>query len=213
MLPNFRLEKQLWRQGYSIIAGVDEVGRGAWAGPIVAAAVVVPKLRQPWFNLVRDSKIISAKIRQHIFDLLPNKLPWALGIVNNVEIDEIGIAEANRRAIKLAIVHLKTTPSYVLSDYVYGLTEVTRGCRTKVIIDGDAKVFSIALASIIAKVKRDQLMIEMDKQYPCYGFAQHKGYGTRQHEAALKKHGPCLIHRRTYRPIKQWPAILERYES
>jgi|SRR3989339_1219819 len=205
MKPSLIQEKKLWRQGYRIIAGVDEVGRGAWAGPLVAAAVVmlIKFKKKPWHKLVNDSKKLSPQLRQKIFDLAINEVDWATGLVTSQTIDKIGVAEANKLAVKLAIKNLKKTPDFILMDFIARFSTSISGKPTKVIIKGDAKVFSIALASVIAKVSRDQLMIKYETKYPGYGFAQHKGYGTRQHLLALKKLGPCPIHRRTYRPLRR----------
>jgi len=191
--------------GFRTVVGVDEVGRGAWAGPLVAAAVVmlIKFKKKPWHKLVNDSKKLSPQLRQKIFDLAINEVDWATGLVTSQTIDKIGVAEANKLAVKLAIKNLKKTPDFILMDFIARFSTSISGKPTKVIIKGDAKVFSIALASVIAKVSRDQLMIKYETKYPGYGFAQHKGYGTRQHLLALKKLGPCPIHRRTYRPLRR----------
>ena len=205
MKPNLRQENKLWRLGFRTVVGVDEVGRGAWAGPLVAAAVVmlIKFKKKPWHKLVNDSKKLSPQLRQKIFDLAINEVDWATGLVTSQTIDKIGVAEANKLAVKLAIKNLKKTPDFILMDFIARFSTSISGKPTKVIIKGDAKVFSIALASVIAKVSRDQLMIKYETKYPGYGFAQYKGYGTRQHLLALKKLGPCPIHRRTYRPLRQ----------
>ncbi|HAO81405.1 TPA: ribonuclease HII [Candidatus Veblenbacteria bacterium] len=205
MKPNLRQENKLWRLGFRTVVGVDEVGRGAWAGPLVAAAVVmlIKFKKKPWHKLVNDSKKLSPQLRQKIFDLAINEVDWATGLVTSQTIDKIGVAEANKLAVKLAIKNLKKTPDFILMDFIARFSTSISGKPTKVIIKGDAKVFSIALASVIAKVSRDQLMIKYETKYPGYGFAQHKGYGTRQHLLALKKLGPCPIHRRTYRPLRR----------
>ena len=159
--------------------------------------------KKPWHKLVNDSKKLSPQLRQKIFDLAINEVDWATGLVTSQTIDKIGVAEANKLAVKLAIKNLKKTPDFILMDFIARFSTSISGKPTKVIIKGDAKVFSIALASVIAKVSRDQLMIKYETKYPGYGFAQHKGYGTRQHLLALKKLGPCPIHRRTYRPLRR----------
>ena len=193
----------MWRLGFRTVVGVDEVGRGAWAGPLVAAAVVAPFAKKSWHKMVKDSKMITHNIRQIIFNLAQGNISWAIGVVENKEIDKIGVAAANHQAINLAVTNLKIKPDYVLVDYVARLGPFVSGSPSRTIVDGDAKVFSIALASVLAKVSRDQLMIKYDTKYPGYGFAQHKGYGTRQHLLSLQKLGPCPIHRRTYRPLRR----------
>lgn len=192
------------------MAGVDEVGRGAWAGPIVAAAVVMPfkSSYASWHKLVQDSKKLSAQTRQRIFDLAKDEIDWAVGLVSSRAIDELGLARANKTAVTLAVSHLKLKPDFVLADYIAHLGATIANKPAQTIIRGDARVFSIALASIFAKVHRDRLMEEYDRIHPGYGFAEHKGYGTRRHAKALHSLGPCLIHRRTYRPVKLAPAIM-----
>lgn len=212
MKSRFTYENRVRRQGFGAIAGVDEVGRGAWAGPLLAAAVIVPTKLQnslaSWIKIVNDSKLLSSVQREKIYAACRHQVMWAIGIVTNQAIDKYGVAWANRKAIVTAVSKLKPPSDYVLCDYVAGLDERVLGLPSKVLVDGDAKVFSIALASIIAKVKRDELMIKYAGQYPGYGFAQHKGYGTRQHAEAIKKLGPCPLHRYSYRPLKQKLAIL-----
>ncbi len=205
----FRLvhERQLWRRGYVTVAGVDEVGRGAWAGPLVAAAVLISKdevalwRRQKWFWQVADSKQLSPKVREEIVKACRGTVRSAVGVVEPGQIDTIGIGNANRQAMYLAVKQLHGKPRYVLTDYVPKLGTTLAGVPASVLVDGDVKVFSVALASIIAKVYRDQLMVQYEARYPGYGFAQHKGYGTRQHRAALARLGPCPLHRRSYRPV------------
>jgi len=214
--PTLAYERRLWRRGYTVVAGVDEVGRGAWAGPLVAAAVLLPPkkelLRQSWCKLVNDSKKLSPKIRRLIYSQANKQIKWAVGMVGSEVIDKIGVAEANRQAVNLAVKNLKPTPDYVLVDFIFRLGKTIADKPAQTIVDGDARVFLIALASIMAKVARDRLMTTYDKRYPGYGFAQHKGYGTRQHAIALKRLGPCVLHRLTYRPVKAAPAILKAYE-
>jgi ribonuclease HII len=200
-------EHNLWCHGYKLVAGVDEVGRGSWAGPIVAGAVVIDhkKLsqlkKQPWFRQVTDSKLLTSLRREGIFKACEKEVVWAVGVINNKTIDKIGIGEANRRVIHLAINNLPYKPNYILVDYVAKLSDKITEIPIKVLVDGDAKVFSIALASIMAKVYRDRLMINYHTKYSGYGFKQHKGYGTAQHTSALRKLGPSPLHRRSYRPV------------
>lgn len=205
MNPNFKQENKLKSQGYHLIAGVDEVGRGAWAGPLVAAAVVLRSndyRRQPWHKLVRDSKELSAKNREEVFSAVKTKLVWSVGIVSNQTIDKYGLAQANKQAVTQAIIRLRLKPDFILTDYIANLGQTLVSKPARAVIDGDASIFSVALASIIAKVYRDRLMKQYDSRHPGYGFAKHKGYGTKQHAMALVKLGPCALHRQTYRPIR-----------
>lgn len=207
MKTSLKYEHNLRQKGYKLIAGVDEVGRGSWAGPIVAGAVVIDckKLsqfkKQFWFKQVADSKLLTPLKRENIFKACEKEIMWAIGVVSNKMIDRIGISEANRRVIHLAVNNLPHKPNYILTDYVAKLSDEIASIPTKVLVNGDAKVFSIALASIIAKVYRDRLMIKYHTKYPDYGFKQHKGYGTPQHASVLKKIGPSPLHRRSYRPV------------
>ncbi len=204
MKVNFSSEKKLWVAGYKTIVGVDEVGRGAWAGPIVAAAVVVNIKKisgQPWLGQVKDSKKLSPLARAKIYHSACAQVAWAIGVVSNQEIDKLGIGAANVKAVTLAVKNLKPRGQYVLADYIVGWKGRIAGLPTKTIIKGDGKIFSIALASIIAKVTRDRIMMHLDKKYPSYFFNKNKGYGTLEHSTSLKKRGPCRAHRLTYRPL------------
>ncbi len=207
MKPSLQYERALWRQGYRSLVGVDEVGRGAWAGPLVAGAVLLtPELvatlkHLPWFSTVNDSKRLSAPTRGNIFIGLQHVVPWAVGVVSNKQIDAIGIAAANHRAVALAVSNLKQRPEFVLVDYVAKLGPQVAGIRARSLVHGDARVFSIALASIVAKVHRDRLMRAYEQKYPGYGLAHNVGYGTLAHARALASLGVLPIHRRTYRPV------------
>ncbi len=198
--PSFAEEKLLKVQGYRYIAGVDEVGRGALMGPVVAAAVILPEsFRASWKSQVRDSKQLTPQAREYLYDFIIEKaISWGTGAISNEEIDSIGIAKATRLAMKAAVEQLKPPPQYLLIDYVK-LTELT--LPQKGITHGDSLCFSIACASIIAKVTRDRLVTEMDKNYPGYGFAEHKGYGTEEHLKCLREKGPCPLHRRSFSPV------------
>jgi ribonuclease HII len=204
---SLRHEYNLWQKGYKLVAGMDEVGRGSWAGPIVAGAVIIDRKKlsqfkkQSWFKQVADSKLLTPLKRESIFKACEKEIIWAVGVVNNRVIDRIGIGEANRRVIHLAINNLPLKPNYILVDYVSKLGDKIFDIPAEVLVDGDAKVFSIALASIIAKVYRDRLMTKYHAKYSGYGFKQHKGYGTAQHASALKKLGPSSLHRHSYRPV------------
>ena len=200
--PSFAEEKLLGARGYHLIAGVDEVGRGPLAGPVMAAAVILPcNLSGDWLAEVRDSKQLSPLKR----DFLSPKIQEAavsvgVGAAGHDIIDAWGILEATHVAMKMAVRQLSVTPDYLLIDHVH-LTEMPM--PQKNITNGDSLCFSIACASIIAKVARDYLMVEYDKEYPGYEFARHKGYCTRVHLALLHHWGPCPIHRRSFRPVKE----------
>ena len=206
--PSYKAERRLCCRGYVRIAGVDEVGRGAWAGPIVAAAAIISdfsitnnqlKSKLPIFKMFRDSKLLSAKQREEIFEGLKNEVNWSVGSVSHREIDCLGIGRANVLVIQRAINKLSVAPDYLLLDKVFGFESKTPFAT---IIKGDQKVFSIALASIFAKVYRDRLMKKYHQKFPDYFFDKHKGYGTGQHQQCLNQFGPCPIHRQSYRPIK-----------
>jgi ribonuclease HII len=200
-IPTFIEEEKLTVQGYRLIAGVDEVGRGPLAGPVVAAAVILPLEKRPsWLSKVRDSKQLTASQRESIFGrVLESGMPFGVGSVSHEVIDERGIAPATRMAMRRAIEQLPTRPDYLLIDYVR-LPAVR--IPQKSVVDGDSLCLSIAAASIVAKVTRDRMMVELDGQYPGYGLAQHKGYGTPEHLEALQRLGPCPIHRKTFEPVR-----------
>ena len=199
--PSFNEERDLISRGYRFIAGVDEVGRGALMGPVVAAAVILPvKFRASWRKEVRDSKQLSPSAREKLYDHILNKaVANAIGVVSHNEIDTLGIAGATRKAMKMAINDLTIQPEYLLIDY-FKIPE--ENIPQKGIKFGDSLCFSIACASIIAKVSRDRLVAEMDIDYPGYNFAKHKGYGTREHLDCLYKQGPSPVHRRTFTPVR-----------
>jgi ribonuclease HII len=199
--PSFAEERILQAQGYRLIAGVDEAGRGCLAGPVVAAAVILPSnLEAPWLDRVRDSKLLSPAERELLFHLIREvAISTGTGVVPHEVIDARGIVKATEWAMKLAIDQLSPSPESLLIDYML-LPEVA--LPQKGITDGDSLCFSIACASIVAKVTRDCLMIELDKVYPGYGFAQHKGYGTREHLSCLCQLGPSPIHRRSFQPVR-----------
>jgi ribonuclease HII len=187
-------EKILRRHGYRIIAGVDEVGRGALAGPVVAAAVVLDG--EGDYSEIRDSKVLSPRQRAHLaVRIRGESLAMGIGSVTESEIDRINILQATHIAMRLAIDSLPVRPDAVLVDGFW-LPGVEPHCIG--IIHGDARSYSIAAASIVAKVHRDTDMISLATRYPHYGFDRHKGYGTREHLEAIAKHGPCPCHRRTF---------------
>ncbi|MDM8000716.1 MAG: ribonuclease HII [Dehalococcoidia bacterium] len=200
--PSFDEEVKLRAMGFQVVAGVDEVGRGALAGPVTAAAVVLPPgAHFPWLKLVRDSKQLSPKLREKLFSLMQTAgIVFGLGSVPHSTIDEVGIARATRMAMARAVAALPLRPDFLLIDALR-LPEVN--LPQKGIVKGDQLCFSIACASIVAKVSRDREMTELDRVYPGYGLAQHKGYGTMRHLHCLNRLGPCAIHRRSFAPVVQ----------
>src|ERR671935_493303 len=202
----FRYEKKLRGTGVSLIAGIDEAGRGALAGPVVAAAVVLPeKFRHRRLN---DSKQLAPELREEIYsDLVSNpEVRWTIGIIDSIEIDRINILRASHRAMRLAITALMDAPDHVLID---GLPVIPFPFPQTAIIDGDCLSLSIAAASVLAKVTRDRLMRDFCSQFPQYCFDQHKGYGTELHLLRLHEFGPCPIHRRSFEPVAQPLLALE----
>ena len=181
-----------------MIAGVDEAGCGCWAGPVYAAAVILPLNSR--IGLVRDSKTLSHAQRVHVAARIREEaIAWAVGTASAEEIDALNIRRADALAMRRAVESLAVQPGFVLVDAftIPGLATPSKG-----IVRGDQKVKSIAAASILAKVARDLYMEELDGQYPGYGFAAHKGYGTKKHQEALARLGPCAAHRKSYAPIK-----------
>ncbi len=197
--PSFTEEKRLEAQGYHLIAGVDEAGRGALAGPVVAAAVILPcRIDAPWLDQVKDSKQLSPAKRELLFhDIHQIAISIGISLAPPEVIDAQGIIKATSLAMKLAIDQLSPPPESLLIDYML-LPEVP--LPQKGITNGDKLCFSIACASIMAKVARDHLMIELDRTYPGYGLAQHKGYGTEKHLSCLRQLGPSPIHRQSFKP-------------
>lgn len=200
-IPSFAEEKILEAQGYQHIAGIDEVGRGALAGPVVAAAVILPcHIDAPWLNQVKDSKQLSPARRELLFHHIHEiAISIGIGMAPNEVIDAQGLIKATRLAMKLAIDQLSPPPESLLIDYMR-LPEVP--LPQKGITNGDSLCMSIACASIMAKVARDRLMMELDRIYPGYGLAQHKGYGTKEHLTCLRQLGPSPIHRRSFKPVR-----------
>lgn len=196
----YRFEDQLRKDGFRIIAGTDEAGRGPLAGPVVAACVVLPDHRAFQIPGIKDSKMISEKKREKLFDQIISHAQVGVGIVPENIIDEINIYQASRQAMKLAFQKLPVHPEFLLID---GNVRLDVPCKTKSIIKGDRKSASIAAASIIAKVTRDRLMREFHKIYPQYEFDRHKGYPTVRHRALLQEHGPSPIHRKTFGPVRE----------
>ena len=199
--PNMRQERALIRQGHVLVAGIDEAGRGAWAGPVVAAAVILPggASRLAALRGVRDSKLLSPVQREALSPAIREKaLAVGIGMASHEEIDAMGIVPATRLAMRRAVEQLAPAPDALLIDALK-LPDVPLPQR--VMFHADTLCLSVAAASIVAKVTRDHLMMELDAQYPGYGFARHKGYGTQIHQQALAQLGPSAIHRMTFKPV------------
>ena len=202
--PSLTFERRFWRQGFRWVAGLDEAGRGAWAGPVVAAAVVLPSASDGIAESlagVRDSKRLTAKRREQLLEIIQvHALAVGTGVVPPREIDCHGIVPATRQAMHLALDSLSSPADSLLIDYL-ALPEL--GLPQESITKGDALVLSIAAASIVAKVTRDRLMVDLESRFPGYGFAQHKGYGTPQHREALADLGACQVHRLSFEPLRR----------
>ncbi len=198
--PTYVEERAAYRLGYSLVAGLDEVGRGALAGPVFAAAVILPqKARFSWLKSVRDSKLLTPKQREELSPLIhQHAVATSVAQSSVEEIEERNILQATRLAMARAVKGLAHQPGFLLIDGMR-LPHVT--LPQKGIIGGDRLCLSIACASIIAKVARDHIMAELDGKYPGYGMARHKGYGTREHITCLRRLGACPIHRRTFAPV------------
>ncbi|MBQ3407800.1 MAG: ribonuclease HII [Clostridia bacterium] len=190
-----KIDNSVYDEGYEYICGIDEAGRGPLAGPVVVAAVIMPK--DSMIEGVNDSKKVSEKKREKLYDLITEEaIAYGVGIVDQNEIDRINILNATKAGLTEAVKSLKTKPDVILVD---ALTNIdTCGIQYRSIVKGDAKSYSIAAASIIAKVTRDRIMREWDKIYPQYGFEKHKGYGTAAHIAAIKEHGLSPLHRLSF---------------
>lgn len=206
MAPTFEYENKLVSINFSQICGIDEVGRGPLAGPVVAAAVMfnTELFKDPCkFKGVNDSKKLSEKSREKWYEFLTKhkKIKWGVGIVSEKIIDKINILEATKLAMMEAIKKMGAHPDFLLIDGNF-ILEIPN-LNQKAVIKGDTKIISIAAASIIAKVTRDKMMQQFNEDYPEYGFNKHKGYGTALHCKAIKKFGPCPIHRRSFEPIKE----------
>lgn len=188
------IENSLYAEGYELICGVDEAGRGPLAGPVCAAAVILPKgVEIPGLN---DSKKLSDKKRRELFPVIQEKaLAWGIGWASHGEIDEINILQATYLAMERAVEALKTKPEFLLID---GNRAKDFGIPTRTVVKGDSLSASIAAASILAKVSRDNVMVELAKEYPAYGFEIHKGYGTKAHYEALREYGHSPIHRLSF---------------
>ena len=190
-----KIDKEFFDKGVKYIAGIDEAGRGPLAGPVVVASVILPQ--DSMIEGINDSKKVSEAKREKLYDLIINEaISYGIGIIYQDEIDEINILQATKKGLTEAIKQMEIKPNIIMVDALSGID--TLGIPYKSIIKGDAKCYSIAAASIIAKVTRDRIMREWDKVYPEYGFGSHKGYGTAKHIAAIREFGPCPIHRKTF---------------
>jgi ribonuclease HII len=217
--PNLLEEKKLWQKGFKRVAGLDEVGRGPLAGPVVAAAVSIianckfkaKSVRSSSsrcdsiiadFKNLKDSKKLSPKKREEFYKILKKNtaIEWGIGRVSEKVIDKVNILEATKLAMKKAVKNLERKPDFLILD---GNFKIDVNISQKSIIKGDEKVFSCAAASILAKVYRDRIMERYDKKYPQYGFKKHKGYPTKFHLKMLKKYGSCKIHRKSFKPVKK----------
>ena len=195
-------ERELWAEG-RVVAGLDEAGRGAWAGPVVAAAVILPPEPERVLDAlagVDDSKRLSPAARDRLYDRIQAVAATAVGVIPPDVIDAVGILNATYRAMRAALAALPQSPDALLIDYIPRPLDDWPQQR---LVRGERASLSIAAASIIAKVHRDRLMVELDARYPGYGFARHKGYGTKAHRRALDALGPSPIHRRSWQPIRQ----------
>ena len=203
---HFEFERVLWQKNLSRVAGVDEAGRGPLAGPVVAAAAILPS-RWAESGLpaelagLNDSKQLTEIQREKFFQFITGcgEIEFGIAEVDAVQIDEINILQATHRAMNDALAQLNPTPQHALVD---GRPVKTMRVPQTAIVKGDARSYSIAAASVLAKVTRDRLMLDFHAQFPEYGFAEHKGYGTANHLAAIEKHGACAIHRKSFAPMK-----------
>jgi ribonuclease HII len=204
IIPTIELEISLWNQGYPHVAGVDEAGKGPLAGPVTAGAVIIHNKDQ-LVNMVRDSKLMSAKQREKAYnEIIEKSSGWGVGIVSAEEIDSLGIDYAVKKAMLMALEQaekmLQKPLSYVIVDG--SKTKPLEKYHAKRILKGGLYHYSIAAGSILAKVTRDKLMMEYAQQFPLFGFDKHVGYGTKDHMLAIKKHGPCPIHRKSFAPMR-----------
>lgn len=196
--PDFKFEKELKRQGHLLVAGVDEAGRGAWAGPVVAVAVVLPFLNR--YYGINDSKLLTFRQRERILATIYRvAVDIGIGVVENEELDETGVGQASYLAMRRAVANLSVKPSFILVD---GFRVGFSGTPSMGVIDGDQKSVSIAAASIVAKVARDRMMDEIDILAPGYGWSINKGYGTAFHQSKLQELGVSVWHRKSFHPVQ-----------
>lgn len=205
-MPSLFYESAKWQQGYKYVAGIDEAGRGPLAGPVSAAAVILPEAFS--HDLLNDSKKLGEKRREALYEELTQRadIRWAISHGEVDEIDSLNILKSTHSAMLRAAEGLDPRPDFCLID---GLDVPGFALPSEGIVKGDSKSFSIAAASILAKVSRDRLMLKYAALYPEYGFERHKGYGTKQHLEALRKHGPCPIHRKSFAPVAQLSLPLD----
>lgn len=196
IIPTLNLEKELWESGYTYVCGLDEVGRGCFAGPVVVGAVIFPSNMSLPVGIA-DSKLLKPDFRKKLSEEIKKvALYWSVGEIGVEDIDQSGIGDATQRAFAKAVENLPLYPDMCLID-AFNIKYLDKK-KQRAIKNGDSICASISAASIIAKVYRDGLMVELDKEFPEYGFANHKGYGTRQHQEAIKKHGLTRIHRKSF---------------
>lgn len=206
--PDLTFEQRLWAQGLRAVAGLDEAGRGAWAGPVCAGAAILPADAGVQTRLagVRDSKQMAAPARETWAERIrAEALAWGVGFATREEIDALGIVPATRLAMRRALERCACAPAHLLIDAL-ALPEID--LPQTALIKGDARSLSIAAASVLAKTSRDAWMGELETQFPGYGFARHKGYGTAAHQAALHALGPCPAHRMSFAPLRALPGVL-----
>ena len=213
-MPDLALEAEFHAQGHRLVAGVDEAGRGPLAGPVTAAAVILPPELDPetdWLRAIDDSKRLTPARRESAAESIrDNALAFAVHHVPCDEIDRIGIGRATLQAMFGAVHALRPAPDALLLDWI-----AVRQCSLpyRAVVKGDARSYSIAAASILAKTARDEVMIRADRQYPGYGFARHKGYATAQHRRCLSQLGPSPFHRRSFSPLRQGTLLADRHVS
>lgn len=196
--PTWQVENAIWREGFARVAGVDEVGRGPLAGPVVAGAVVLPYSRARWVRRLRDSKVLDAETREELAAEVRDRCDWAIGIVSPHVIDQLGMTRATRLAMRRAVLALPESPDALIVD---GREVVECAAPQRAVVDGDALCPSVAAASIVAKVARDAMMDRLDARFRGYGFASNKGYATPDHRQALRDLGPSSVHRMLFAPV------------
>lgn len=203
-IPSLRFEREAWKAGAHWVAGVDEVGVGPLAGPVTAGMVALPAgKRFKWYKFVRDSKVLKESVRDELAAEIKASVPWALGWASHEEIDRINIYQARKLCMVRAYEALSVRPDAIISDALdLPLPNV------RPVIDGDALSIAVGAASIVAKVARDALMVEMCERYPGYGFCHNRGYPTPEHKQLLLARGPCEIHRRSFAPVAQFSLAL-----
>lgn len=203
-IPSLRFEREAWKAGAHWVAGVDEVGVGPLAGPVTAGMVALPAgKRFKWYKFVRDSKVLKESVRDELAAEIRASVPWALGWATHKEIDRINIYQARKLCMVRAYEALSVRPDAIISDALdLPLPNV------RPVIDGDALSIAVGAASIVAKVARDALMVEMCERYPGYGFCHNRGYPTPEHKQLLLARGPCEIHRRSFAPVAQFSLSL-----